>query len=97
MQGKQSRPPREWILNEYHRARVVRDERFKLYSDGRLYDANSDPSEQNDLAKANDAAATAAKARLGRVLASLPPDTPPPFPLRSLSAFKIHETEGQQQ
>jgi hypothetical protein len=72
----------------------VRDERFKLYSDGRLYDASADPAEQHDLAASRDPAVVAARLRLEQALASLPPDTPPPFPLRSLSAFKIHG-EGQ--
>jgi arylsulfatase A-like enzyme len=84
-----AKPPREWILNEYHQTRVVRDDRFKLYSDGRFFDANADPAEQHDLAQTTDRAAIAARKRLEQVLASLPPDNPPPFPLRSLSAFKI--------
>lgn len=84
-----ARPPRDWILNEYHETRVVRDTRFKLYSDGRFFDANNDPSEQHDLAQTTDPPALAARERLKKVLASLPADIPPPFPLRSLSAFKI--------
>jgi arylsulfatase A-like enzyme len=83
------RPPRSWILNEYHETRVVRDAQFKLYSDGRLYDANSDPAEQHDLSQSADPSIIAARRRLQQVLDSLPPDNPPPFPLRSLSAFKI--------
>ncbi len=85
-----AKPPREWILNEYHQTRVVRDGQFKLYSDGRLFDVQADPTEQHDLADASDPAAVAARGRLTRALASLPADVPPPFPLRSLSAFKIH-------
>ena len=83
-------PHRKWILNEYHQTRVVRDEQYKLYSDGRLFDANADPAEQRDLAASNVPAIVAARQRLEQVLASLPADVPPPFPLRSLSAFKIH-------
>ena len=30
--------------------------RFKLYSDGRLFDANADPAEQHDLANSTDPA-----------------------------------------
>jgi arylsulfatase A-like enzyme len=82
-------PPREWILNEYHETRVVRDERYKLYSDGRLIDANADPAEEHNLAASTEPAAIAAKSRLQKILDSLPPDQPPPFPLRSLSAFKL--------
>ena len=34
-------------------------------------------------------ATIAARDRLSQALKALPPDNPPPFPLRSLSAFKI--------
>ncbi|MBI3879120.1 MAG: sulfatase-like hydrolase/transferase [Verrucomicrobia bacterium] len=84
-----AKPPREWIFNQYASVRVVRDTRFKLYSDGRLFDANADPDEQHDLAASGEPAAVAARERLGRVLQSLPPDSPPPFVLRSLSGFKL--------
>ena len=83
-------PPRTWILNEYHTTRVVRGTRFKLYSDGRLFDAQGDPAETTDLAGSADPAVAAGRQRLQAVLDALPSDTPPPFPLRSLSAFKIH-------
>jgi arylsulfatase A-like enzyme len=89
LRGQTSTPPRDWILNEYHRSRVVRDPRFKLYSDGRLLDANADPAEQHDLAASKQPEVVAARDRLAGVLASLPADAPPPFKLRSLSAFKI--------
>ncbi len=91
----QAEPHRDWILNEYHETRVVRDGRFKLYSDGRLYDANADPAETRDLAAETDPDLVAARERLSAVLASLPPDNPPPFPLRSQSGFKIR-TEARQ-
>jgi arylsulfatase A-like enzyme len=91
--GKDATPTREWILNEYHKTRVARDVRYKLYSDGRFFDANHDPTEQHDLSKSTDHAEVAARERLGRVLASLPADVPPPFPLRSLSAFKLNAEE----
>jgi hypothetical protein len=84
-------PPRKWILNEYHEIRVVRDTQFKLYSDGRLFDANADPEEKQDVSRSGEPQAIAAKSQLQAVLDSLPSDTPPPFPLRSLSAFKIRE------
>jgi len=89
LRGTGAKPHRDWILNEYHTTRVVRDTRFKLYSDGRLFDANADPAEQRNLASSNEPDVVAARQKLGGVLASLPPDVPPPFKLRSLSAFKI--------
>jgi len=52
-----ARPHREWILNEYHTTRVVRDTRYKLYSDGRLFDANADPAEEHNLAGSHVSAA----------------------------------------
>ena len=91
-----AKPPRDWILNEYHNVRVVRDTQFKLYSDGRFFDANADPTEHVNLASSTNPTVLAARQRLTHVLNSLPPDCPPPFPLRSLSAFKIRaETEAQ--
>ncbi len=87
--GRAANPPRSWILNEYHETRVVRDTQYKLYSDGRFFDANADPAEQQNLASSTSEPHVAARRRLAAVLESLPPDQPPPFPLRSLSAFKI--------
>ncbi|MSU51595.1 MAG: hypothetical protein EXS37_21320 [Opitutus sp.] len=84
-----AKPPREWIFNQYHSERIVRDMRFKLYSDGRLFDVAADPGEQRNLSGTTDADALAARARLQRALASLPPDAPPPFRLLSQSGFKI--------
>ena len=88
-----AKSPREWILNEYHRTRVVRDERFKLYSEGALFDVAADPEEQHDLAADTRAEVLVAKRKLGEILAGLPEDVPPPFPLRSQSGFKIRTAE----
>lgn len=89
----QKPPHRDWILNEYHTTRVVRDARFKLYSDGRLFDANADPGETTDLSQESRPEITAGRARLQAVLDRLPEDRPPPFPLRSQSGFKIRTAE----
>jgi arylsulfatase A-like enzyme len=86
----QARPHRSWIFNQLHTMRVVRDERFKLYSDGRFFDADADPDEQYDLDGTTDPVAITARTRLQKALSSLPPDSPPPFPLRSQAAFKLH-------
>lgn len=88
--------PRDWIFNQYGAVRVVRDARFKLYSDGRLFDANADPDEQHALPADAPPAALAARTRLQRVLDSLPPDAPPPFPLRSQTAFKLRAAQHAQ-
>lgn len=86
-------PPREWILNEYHTTRVVRDRQFKLYNDGRFFDVTNDAVEQHDLAASAAPAVAAARARLGGVLAGLPPDVAPPFRLLSQSGFKLRQEE----
>ncbi len=87
-----ARPHRGWILNEYHDVRVVRDTRYKLYSDGRFFDAETDPAEQHDLKAVNGPDVAAARRRLQQVLALLPADTPPPFLLRSQSGFKLRNS-----
>jgi arylsulfatase A-like enzyme len=84
-----AKPAREWIFNQLHTRRVVRDERFKLYSTGELFDAEGDREETQNLAASDDPAAVAARTRLEAVLASLPPDSPPPIKLLSQSAFKL--------
>ena len=86
--------PRRWIFNQYHQQRVVSDGRFKLYSDGRLFDLQQDWAEQEDLAASCDPATQAARHRLQAVLDSLPPDNEPPFPIRSQSAFRLRSGLG---
>lgn len=89
-----AKPPREWIFCQYHKRRTVRDEQYKLYSTGELYHVSRDPAELQNLAASDDSETVAAQARLRAVLDSLPPDSPPPFRLRSQSAFKL-ESEGK--
>lgn len=85
-----AKPAREWIFNQYHTTRVVRDTRFKLYSTGEFFDCQNDPDEKTNLAVSADSVHLAARQRLTAALKSLPPDSPPPFRLRSQSAFKLH-------
>lgn len=94
LRGETSQPPREWIFCQYHTRRTVRDERYKLYSTGELYDVEADPAETRNIASTTDSAPAAARGRLQQTLDSLPPDAPPPFKLRSQSAFKL-EAEGK--
>ncbi len=95
LNAEERTPHRKWILNEYHRTRVVRNQQFKLYSDGRLIAANSDPEERHDLRSSSEPHSLAAKRELQSVLDSLPADNSSPFLLRSLSAFKIRHDERQ--
>ena len=86
--------PRQWIFNQYHEERVVSDGRFKLYADGRLLDLAHDVDELHDLASSSDPATSEARRRLQAALDSLPPDCPPPFPLRSQSVFRLRSGLG---
>lgn len=93
--GKADKGPRDWIFNQYGEDRVVRNHRYKLYSDGRLFDVEADFDEEHDLAKSQAPGHQRAKAELQAVLDSLPPDAPPPFPLRSQTAFdRIQQTRA---
>lgn len=89
-----ARPPRDWIFCQYHKRRTIRDRQFKLYNTGELYDVVLDPAETNNLATSDAAEAKSARVRLQELLDALPPDAPPPFKLRSQSAFKL-ESEGK--
>jgi arylsulfatase A-like enzyme len=81
--GKEPQPPRrEWIFSQLGKNRVVREKRYKLYSDGRLFDVVADPLEERDLSASHEAAVVAARKRLQAVLESLPANAKLPFPPR---------------
>jgi arylsulfatase A len=40
---------RDWVFAEYNGRACVRNERWKLYSDGRFYEIGSDPDERSTL------------------------------------------------
>jgi len=82
-------PPRSWMLNEYGSTRVVRDERFKLYSDRRFFDLATDFDEKDNLADSSAPGVAAARQRLQGVLDGLPAGKAPPFLLLSQSGFRI--------
>jgi arylsulfatase A len=70
--------PREWMYCYYNPrperskpVRFVRDTRYKLYGEGRFYDVETDPLEQNPLAEPN-AGAKTAKEKLQKALDSMP-------------------------
>jgi hypothetical protein len=60
--------PREWVFSQLGQKKLVRDTRFLLHEDGRLYDIEADPFETKDLSKAGNAEADAARKRLQAVL-----------------------------
>ena len=76
--------PRQWVFCHYdpnvpfggfqlHAGRWARNQRFKLYEDGRFYDVANDPREQNDLQSFERIqGAASARKMLREVLASMP-------------------------
>lgn len=72
--------PREWIYCYYcprpertQPARFVRDQRWKLYGDGRFFDVVNDPAEKHPLEKVESGTpADAAKRKLAAALQSVP-------------------------
>ena len=93
---REERPAgRDWVFSQYADVRVVRNERFKLFSTGRLYDLKSDPGEQHDLAMKPSTEAAVAQKSLQAVLDRLPPNVDLPFEPRSSSAFKLREQRAK--
>ena len=78
--------PREWVYFHFepksprvHRyARYVRDMRWKLFDDGRLFDLDSDPDEEYPIQAGQDKDGQAdARKRLEPIFAQMVPETPP--------------------
>ena len=65
------------------------NQRFKLFSDGRLFDLQQDPLEQQDLSGSRRPRIADQRRRLQAVLDSLPPDAQLWFQPRSISARKL--------
>jgi len=83
LNGK-SGTPRDWVFWHYQPywgkfagAQFVRDQTFKLYRDGRLFDVPQDLDESRNLAQAaGNEAVESARRKLGQVLNSAPPAPP---------------------
>jgi arylsulfatase A len=71
-------PRRDWIFAEYEGQCFVRNQRWKLYNDGRFFDMEADPDEKRPL-KSDDlpAEAAAAYGELEQALAELDYSSPP--------------------
>ena len=64
--------PREWVFVQLGKNRFVRDQRWKLHSDGRLFDLRNDPDEEKPLAgESVPPEATSARKRFEDVLEKL--------------------------
>ena len=71
--------PPDIVLDDERAKRVIRDQRFKLYWDGRFYDVVADPAEKFDLSGSDNRQAITAREKLEKALRSLPPDATLPF------------------
>jgi arylsulfatase A-like enzyme len=96
--GKSSdRPWRPWCFTQYHNIRVIRDQRFKLYSNGPFYDLSDDPQEKRNLTNAmdvfTDEEAQAGYMKLRGVLDSMPPNAKLPWEFKSISARALQAFE----
>ena len=89
LRGDPAAPRRPWIFSQYADRRLVRNDRYKLRSDGRFHDLVSDPFEEHDLAESKDPEIVAHRERLQQVLDSLPPDAELWFEPRSISARRL--------
>ncbi len=70
---------RTWIYSQRGVNRTVRDQTYKINSDGSFYDLAADPHEKDDLRASQDPRVAKARARLSAVLDGFPADGPPPF------------------
>lgn len=80
LNGRGMRNPREWVFSQHGANRIVRNARYKLYSNGRYYDVLSDPLEEQNLHRTNNSEMIAERERLAKILRSLPADEPLAFP-----------------
>ncbi|QDU74139.1 Gluconolactonase precursor [Bremerella volcania] len=68
-----------WDKDQFSHIRFARDQQFKLYDDGKLFDVSADPLEQSPLDPTSEpAAATAARNVLAAVLTQMPNPEPAP-------------------
>ena len=83
-------PRRKWIFSQIGDNRFIRDKRFILHVDGRLYDLAADPYEKNNLAASADPDVVSAKNKLRKVLDSFPANKPlDGFPPRYSETKKV--------
>ncbi|MDA0347829.1 MAG: sulfatase-like hydrolase/transferase [Verrucomicrobia bacterium] len=91
-------PLRNWSFSQYHQVRIVRDQRFKLFSNGPFYDLSEDPLEQHDLQNSlrlsEDETTREAHHRLKDILEKLPPNTKLPWEFRSISARQLEAAKA---
>ena len=98
LRGGSSTTSRTHCFSQYAGLRVVRNQRFKLFSDGRFFDLSEDPLERFDLQKTSrlrdDDATRRAHKELRTVLEQLPADHELPWEFRSISARAIQAAKS---
>ena len=62
---------------QYDRTRFARDARYKLYEDGRLFDAEQDPEDQHPIQPQATAEANRSRTSLTKVLKQMRHEEPP--------------------
>ncbi|MFN7138426.1 MAG: sulfatase-like hydrolase/transferase [Limisphaerales bacterium] len=70
LRGKEG-SPRQWIFSQLQGQRLVRDKRYTLHSDGRMFDVKKDPLEKKDLSQSVDPKIAKARKQLQGALAEL--------------------------
>ncbi|MHC4508094.1 MAG: sulfatase-like hydrolase/transferase [Planctomycetota bacterium] len=95
--GKDKSWIRPWTFTQYHTTRVIRDQRYKLFSTGQFFDLAEDPLELRDLSGGIvRPEAEQARQNMQSILDEMPPDAKWPFVFRSISARKIRAAQDEQ-
>lgn len=88
---------RPWTFTQYATDRVVRDQRYKLYSNGSFFDLAVDPSEQQVIPRTQqNNSAEESRTKLQQILDHFPMNSELPWQFRSISARKARAAKDAQ-
>ncbi|HRE80681.1 MAG TPA: sulfatase-like hydrolase/transferase [Opitutaceae bacterium] len=94
LKGTHNAATRPWIYAQRHTDRTIRDERYKLNSDGNLFDLLADPDERTPLDARSSQTLSDRKKTLSTLLAAIPAaNVTMPFPEYSLSRMKEYQDQ----
>ena len=85
---------RDWIHTALNDQRILRDQRFKLYSNGGFFDVTADVKESNDLTLSSAPEIVAARTRLEAAMKTLPQDATLPFEAQSVASKRYREDKA---
>jgi arylsulfatase A-like enzyme len=94
LQGNASSFERDWIHTALNDERILRDERFKLYSSGGFFDLLNDPNESVDLTDSLDPGVESARRRLKTALQALPEDRLLDFAPNSVASRRYRDDKA---